>query len=230
MADILHTRKIIYPLGAGVVSAIGFLTAPLSLDYIRSSPGPLDGLEWDDVNRIFSEMEVQGREALSRSIPPAQVSFRRYGEMHYRRQGYEIRVPIPLGELGPESVTEIKANFEGVYREQYGHIMPDTPIDVVSWRVIAQGPKPDLILPSARPRSGGAREAKKGSRYIYLPLTKDFGQVPVYDRYALGAGQSLNGPAVIEERESTVVINGPAKIEVDKANNLMVELESGAGE
>ena len=230
VADILHTRKIIYPLGAGVASAIGFLTAPLSLDYIRSSPGPLGGLEWDDVNRIFSEMEVQGREALSRSIPPAQVSFRRYGEMHYRRQGYEIRVPIPLGELGPESVTEIKANFEGVYREQYGHIMPDTPIDAVSWRVIAQGPKPDLILPSARPRSGGAREAKKGSRYIYLPLTKDFGQVPVYDRYALGAGQSLNGPAVIEERESTVVINGPAKIEVDKANNLMVELESGAGE
>jgi N-methylhydantoinase A/oxoprolinase/acetone carboxylase beta subunit len=175
-------------------------------------------------------MEVQGREALSRSIPPAQVSFRRYGEMHYRRQGYEIRVPIPLGELGPDSVTEIKANFEGVYREQYGHIMPDTPIDAVSWRVIAQGPKPDLILPSARPRSGGAGEAKKGSRYIYLPLTKDFGQVPVYDRYALGAGQSLNGPAVIEERESTVVINGPAKIGVDQANNLMVELGSGTGE
>ena len=230
VARILRSKRIIYPLGAGVASAIGFLTAPLSLDYIRSRPGPLHGLDWDGVNRVIAEMEDEGRAALSRTIPAEQVSFRRYAEMHYRKQGYEIRVPIPLGELGPHSVSEIEGSFEAVYRELYGHIMPGAPIDAVSWRVIAQGPKPGLALPKAEPASGGLEAALKGNRRIYQPAMKGFGPAPVYDRYLLGAGQELRGPAVIEERESTVVINGPAQIRVDQAHNLIADLAAAPGE
>ena len=229
VAGILHSRQVIYPLGAGVASAIGFLTAPLSLDYIRSRPGALHSLDWTEVNRVIDEMEAEGKEALSRTIPPEQVTYRRYAEMHYRKQGYEIRVPIPPGVLGAHSVPQIQSNFEAVYRELYGHIMPDAPIDAVSWRVIAQGPKPDLRLPQAKPSGSGLQAAQKGRREIYLPAAKDFSAAPVYDRYLLSAGLSFKGPAVIEERESTVVINGPALIKVDEANNLIADLAGEGG-
>ena len=71
---------------------------------------------------------------------------------------------------------------------------------------------------------GGAAVAEKGRRRIYLPEAKDFAEVPVYDRYLLGAGVAFEGPAIVEERESTVVVNGAATVEVDTANNLIVEL------
>lgn len=227
VAKILRTGRVIYPLGAGVASAIGFLTAPLALDYIRTRPGPLDSLDWTRVNDALTEMEDEGREALSGTIDPREVSFRRFAEMRYRKQGYEIRVPIPGGVLGPDRIEEIRANFEEVYRALYGHIMEGTPIDAVSWRVIAQGPRPELILPQADPSEAGLRGALKDERQIYLPDSQGLAEVPVYDRYKLGPGLAFSGPAVIEERESTVVINGPAEIAVDPANNLIVDLEKG---
>ena len=106
----------------------------------------------------------------------------------------------------------------------YGHVVPNTPIDVLSWRVIALGGKPDLALPRGRADAGTARDAAKGHRLIYLPNSRAFGDVPVYDRYALAAGTQLDGPAIIEERESTVVINGFGAVQVDQWNNLIVDL------
>jgi N-methylhydantoinase A len=221
VARVLKLPKIIYPFGAGVMSALGFLTAPLAFDFVRSSPARLEQMDWPSVNRVLNEMEEEGRCRLAQSIGDEQVSFRRWADMRYRKQGFDIRVPIPRGELGPESMAEITASFERVYMELYGHIVPNTPIDVMSWRVVAAGPKPDFRLPVNTTKSDSPR---KGSRKIYVP---DAGliNVPVYDRYRLGAGDRLQGPAVIEERESTVVVNGPGEISVDQNRNLIVDLE-----
>jgi N-methylhydantoinase A len=224
VARILHSERVIYPLGAGVASAIGFLTAPLSLDYIRSRPGPLAELDWTEIGRIVAEMEAEGLEVLSRTIAPEQVSFRRFADMRYRKQGYEIRVPIPSGPLNRGRVDQIAANFEETYRSLYGHIMAGTPIDVVSWRVVAQGPKPDFSLPRSEFGPSGLQAAVKGKREIYLPDTAGFGPVPVYDRYLLRPGMKFDAPVVIEERESTVVISGPARVRVDESNNLLADL------
>lgn len=225
VADILRSRRVIYPLGAGVMSAIGFLTAPLSLDFIRTFPGALDDMDWAGVNRVIGEMESKGREILSRTIPADRVSFRRFADMRYRKQGYEIRAIVPAGELGPDRVNELKANFEAAYTAIYGHTMAGAPIDVVSWRVLAMGPRPELILPKSRASSADPATAIKGRRPVYLPALRDFAEVPVYDRYTLPAGAGFSGPAIIEERESTVVVNGPAEIKVDEANNLIVDSE-----
>ena len=96
------------------------------------------------------------------------------------------------------------------------------PIEVVSWRVIAHGPSPDLVLPKAK--AGGPGAALKGSRGAYLPEVKQLVDVPVFDRYALSVGDLLEGPAIIEERESTVVVNGSSRIQVDEFNNLIIDL------
>jgi N-methylhydantoinase A len=221
VARVLKLPKIIYPFGAGVMSAVGFLTAPLAFDFVRSSPERLEQLDWADVNRALADMEDKGKERLSYSLGNTQVSLRRWADMRYRKQGFDIRVPIPAGNLGPGSIAEITASFERVYTELYGHTVPNTPIDVMSWRVVVAGPKPNFSLPV---NTGKSDSAQKGSRKIYVP---DAGliDVPVYDRYRLGAGGCLQGPAIIEERESTVVINGPAGISVDRNRNLIVDLE-----
>ncbi len=221
VARVLKLPKIIYPFGAGVMSAVGFLTAPLAFDFVRSSPARLEQMDWDAVNQSLTEMEDEGRSRLAHSMGDQEVSFRRWADMRYRKQGFDIRVPIPAGKLGPDSIAEITASFERVYAELYGHTVPNTPIDVMSWRVVASGPKPDFKLPVNTSKSDNPR---KGSRKIYVP---DAGliDVPVYDRYRLGADDRLQGPAIIEERESTVVINGPGEISIDQNRNLIVDLE-----
>ena len=145
--------------------------------------------------------------------------------MRYLKQGYEVRVPVPIGALDATRREELKNNFEQAYKAIYGHTMSGAPIEVVSWRVIAHGPNPELVLPKANAKgSGGMEVALKGHREAYLPEAKERIRVPVYDRYALSVGDILDGPAIIEERESTVVVNGSSRIEVDEVNNLIIDL------
>ena len=225
VASILGSPRIIYPMGAGVMSAIGFMTAPLSLDFSRTFPGTLNNFDWQAVNKVLGDMEAEGRSALSQIIPAEQVTFQRYADMRYRKQGHEIRVRVPDGLLGDSRREELKTNFMQVYASLYGHTMPETPIDIVSWRVVAQGPKPQVTLPRAEAdTSGDVESARKGTRPIYLPEQRDSVQIPVYDRYALVLGNVLQGPAIIEERESTVVVNGPGNIRVDEYRNLIVDV------
>jgi N-methylhydantoinase A len=230
VARILRSPSVIYPLGAGVMSAVGFLVAPLSFDFVRTLPGALDALAWDAVARAIGDMEAEGRAVLGRTIPAPEIRFRRFADMRYRKQGYEIRVPIPSGPLDASRRDEIQWSFETAYRAIYGHTVRDAPIEAVSWRVVAQGPRPTLRLPTSAGAGRDPRGARKGARQVYLPDTRGYAEIPVYDRYALGAGTTLQGPAVIEERESTVVVCATARIRVDDASNVIVDVPAAGGD
>ena len=230
VARILQSPSVIFPLGAGVMSAVGFLVAPLSFDFVRTLPGVLDALDWGAVAGTVAEMEAEGRAILGRTIAADQIRFRRFADMRYRKQGYEIRVPIPDGLLHASRRDEIRRNFESAYRAIYGHTVRDAPVEVVSWRVVAQGPRPSLRLPTSARGGRDARAARKGVRRVYVSDARGYTEVPVYDRYALGAGTTLEGPAVIEERESTVVVGAVARIRVDDAANVIVEVPPAGGD
>jgi N-methylhydantoinase A len=99
---------------------------------------------------------------------------------------------------------------------------------VVSWRVAAHGPKPTLRLPAeaggpAASDSGDPSAALKTRRPAYLPERSGFAEVPVYDRYRLAPGHEVAGPAIVEERESTVVVGPDARARIDNWRNLVIE-------
>jgi len=224
IARILRCPRVVYPLAAGVMSAVGFLCAPLAFDFVRSLPGRLEAMDWDAVNAVLAEMERQGIEVLRRTIPKDRITFRRYGDLCYRRQGYEIRVPVPAGELGPPSQAAIRDAFEQAYGAIYGHVLPDLEIDVVSWRVVAMGPRPVLHSPTIEAAGAGGKSALKGRRPVWMPELEGFEDVPVYDRYRLAPGDACDGPAIVEERESTVVLGPDARARVDDTLNLIADL------
>ncbi|MEM7644331.1 MAG: hydantoinase/oxoprolinase family protein [Pseudomonadota bacterium] len=224
VASILRCPRVIYPLGAGVMSALGFLTAPMSIGLSRSRPSQLDQMDWAEAARVIAEMQEEGRAVLGRTIDPADITFRIFADMRYVLQGTEVRVPVDLPRFDAGQRDALMTAFETTYAQVYGHKM-DAPAELISWRVIAEGPKPDLALKRATDATG---DPIKGRRDIYIPTAKTMQPVPVYDRYKLAPGTSLAGPAIIEERESTVVINGPARIDVDGYSNLIVDLDGGA--
>jgi len=220
VARILGSPSVIYPPSAGVMSAIGFLVAPVSFDLVRSMPGVLSSLDWTAVQKLVAEMEAEGARLVRSSGNAADVTFRRFADMRYQKQGFEIRVPLPDGRLDASAEDAIRARFEAVYARIYGHLVPDAPVESVSWRIVASGAVPTLRPAKTTLAAGDLRGAVKGERTIYLPDTNSFGPAPVYDRYKLPRNASFEGPAVVEEVESTVVIGGSARITVDEFANL----------
>jgi N-methylhydantoinase A len=114
--------------------------------------------------------------------------------------------------------------FERVYKQLYGRIGPNVGLEVMSWRLVVSGPKPTLRLKAEGPESGTAEEALKGQRRVYHPEWREYRETPVYDRYKLAPGATFVGPAIVEERESTVVIGPNAQVAVDELRNLRVDL------
>ncbi|HEY8291851.1 MAG TPA: hypothetical protein VIG44_05160, partial [Thermomicrobiales bacterium] len=211
-----------------VTSALGFLVAPLAFDYVRSFFSPLHDLNFDHVNTLLDEMEGEGNATLAAAgVAPEQITYRRTAEMRYRNQGHEVPVPLPDGPLSAAMLPALEAAFGEVYRCLYGRVAEGVPLEVLNWRIVASGPRPEINLAAEVVGTASAAHAIKGEREIYLPEESGFAPVPVYDRYALAPGAAFAGPAVIEERESTTIIGGGA-VRVDTYRNLIVAMKGEA--
>jgi len=225
VAEILRSPELVIPLGAGVASTIGFLIAPLAFDYVRSYVGRLTELDWTVVNARFAEMEREGRETLrSAGANDDEITIVRTAELRYVGQGHQVPIEVPFGELDADSAPELEARFEKAYLALYGRVARGNPLEAINWRLVASTPTPELVLQTPDRLHADRQDivAQKGERAIYLPEAKGFVTVPVYDRYLLQPGRTFSGPAIVEERESTLVIGPEALVSVDAMANLVI--------
>ncbi len=226
VARILGAKQVIAPLAAGVTSALGCLTAPLSFEDVRSLPGLLANTDWSAINKLYEEMERRGLELLKEAgIPEGQAELVRSADMRLTGQIHEINVPVPDGELGPSQLGRVEADFHDIYQELYSRRNLNIPIEVQNWRLLVKGPQPSVNLreePIAQDADASA--ALKGTRKAYFRVSDGYVDCPVYDRYRLKPGSQIQGPAIIEEQESTAVIGPQDKASVDQWLNLVFEI------
>ncbi|MCA1555049.1 MAG: hydantoinase/oxoprolinase family protein, partial [Chloroflexi bacterium] len=181
-------------------------------------------LDWARAQSLLDEMQAEGESLLvSSGVMSSQIQHRREVDMRYVGQGHEIRVRLPSGTLDEGSVSALHAAFEAEYLRLYGRLGPPVPVEIINWRVVSSGPKPSVRLQSTSAASGDADSALKGKRFAYFPELGGMHQTPVYDRYRLGVGASFDGPAIVEERESTLIVGPHARACVDEQYNLVVE-------
>ncbi|MCP1336968.1 hydantoinase/oxoprolinase family protein [Futiania mangrovi] len=220
----LRMRSVICPLGAGVASAFGFLASPMSFEFVQASVAALDDLDAATLADMFGGLEARGRELLSSAgVDPASFGVRILASMRYQGQGYEVDVPMPEDALDGGLQPKLKAAFEKAYGDLYGRIEAGMPVEVVSWRLIVASPYPDLKPQAADVQGGDIADALKGTRRIYDGEARDFVEAPVYDRYKLTEGMTAAGPAIVEERESTLVVPAHSTIRIDRYRNLIVD-------
>ena len=228
VAELLGSTELVLPYGAGVTSAMGLLVAPLAFDFVRSYYGRLDELDWSEVNRIFKEMERDGTDLLVESgAGPDEIAHTRTADIRYVGQGHEIRVPIPDGILTIAERQAIYEDFDRVYQSLYGREGPPVGLEALTWRVVSRGPRPEQVGADPDDVTGDAKAARKGERPAYFPSAGGFVPTPVYDRYRLGPGSTMTGPAIIEERESTAIIGPGGRVHVDDRLNIVVAVGGG---
>jgi N-methylhydantoinase A len=223
VAEILRLPTVISPFGAGVGSTFGLLAAPLAFDFVRSAYSRLDDLDWDFANSLLNEMAEEGRKVLEGSgLLSRDISYQRTADLRYVGQGHEVSVPLPDGTLEAKQLDTISEIFESTYRSLYGRKGPDVPLEVINWRVVARGPQPELNM-QLHDDSSKRGDAIKGSRLAYFS-ERDYSETPIYDRYALKPGMTFAGPAIVEERESTLIIGTRGRARVDEKLQIVVEL------
>ena len=223
VARLVGSPKMLIPVGAGVASALGFLVSPVASEEMTSYVIKLNDANWLHINKFLASMEEKGFEFLNRAfVDRNTATVERVAEMRYSGQGHEITVTLPDGDLSVDSLTEIERRFRAEYELRYQRSIENVPMEAVTWRVVVSGVSPD-IEPSQSIQSVDS-EYFKGTRKVWFPNQKTALDCPVYDRYALPVGLVFDGPAIIEEMESTTVVGLNSSFVVDGHRDILVTL------
>jgi N-methylhydantoinase A len=204
VAEMLEAPRVVYPVNASVLSAFGTLVTPVRIDLARSMVRPLASLDPTERDRLLDELREEGRRVLAAAGVPAERIRFRYGiDSRYVGQGNEITVWVGEGESWPATDDEVTTRFEADYRRIYGLTIPDVGVEAVTWRLSAYAdadPVEPVAVVASTPGSPRTHRSVRFSR------NQDAIDTPVYRREDLGVGQQIDGPVIVEERETTAVI------------------------
>lgn len=214
---------LIIPPSPGTASALGLLVTDLKHEFSCTRIMKDSDADIAQINKLFASMETEGKLVLQREgVVESRMSFWREIEMRYKGQSYELSIECPKGAIGLDTVLEVVSRFHVEHKKTYGHCSPTQPVELVNFRVTAIG-----SIPKPRHRefpSKGLRleDAQKGTRRVFFQEMGTFTETPIYDRYQLAAGHYFQGPAVVEEIDSTSLIHPGFKVDVDHFGNLRV--------
>lgn len=226
LAKKLGAPSILVPPIAGVGSALGFFTASRAFDLVRSHKISLKEADFAEIEELFQNMEKEGTAVLQKGGTTKDIRYERSLDMRFVGQGAETNVPILHRNFAQMTKEEVRYLFDQAYEALYGRTYPESEVEFVSFRVRVELPQPSLRLPKIEKKVSSLQEAIKGQHPAYSPIARDFIPFTVYDRYSLFAGAKFEGPAIIEERESTAIVGEDAAVSVDEYGFLWITLDA----
>jgi N-methylhydantoinase A len=217
----LGMAGIIVPLYPGVFSAIGLLTSDVKHDYIQSKMAPLSEVKPEAVNDMFERLAAQAREELrSDGFARHDIRIERALDMRYAGQGYEIAVACPAEPLRAADLNELRIAFDHQHGSMFGHMAPEEPVEIVSYRVRGIGLVPPVELPKFARTGAALADARRGTQRARFDGAEF--DCPIYQREQLDVGSSIAGPAILAQLDCTTVIRPGQFGRVDEWKNLIV--------
>jgi N-methylhydantoinase A len=224
VAKKLGLSRLIAPRGAGVASALGLLIAPARVDRVATVAREMEQVVWPDLEATFARLEADARAVLAATLPHgAAPAIARLADIRYVGQASELVVPLPAGPYTAASRGALMQAFEASYVAAFTRTPPTTQVEIINVRVSASIAIDAGALP-AQAAAAAQADPIKGTRPVYFPEFREFRPTAVYDRYALLPGQAFAGPAIVEERESTLVVGPGGRFEVAASGNIIVSI------
>lgn len=211
LADSLDMNRVIIPRASGVLSAYGLLAADEKQDAVRTYRHPLADVDTDQVAGIFTELEADVLDAVS---DPANATLDRSVDLKYAGQSFELTVEVD----GQFDVETAKQRFADAHETAYGYKM-DEPVHLVNCRITATIARTPPALDY-----GAAGDPQKATREAVF--ADGVHETPVYDRTQLAPNETIQGPAVVEENESTTVVPPAWTVSVREDGALVAETEA----
>ena len=217
----MSISRVIVPPNPGVFSARGILTMDLAHTYVRAYARSLNKLDIPELDGIFKEIEDSALETLvAEGMKEDQIEYVRSLDMSYQGQQYYIETPVPGGKLTEKARMEIGNAFENLHENKYGHRVT-APLATANIRLKAIGKIKDVLVTEISQGKDIPNGAIKQPRKVYLEGI--LADVPIYERDELLGGNTVIGPAIIEEPFHTTVVMPGQVLRVDKLGNLIID-------
>ena len=226
LARKIGAPRIMVPPLAGVGSALGFFTAPVAFDLTRSHRVALDDADFRQIEQLFKELENEGAAILQEADRGQEITFDRTLMMRFVGQGAETDLTIDARPFDQWSKEQIREFFDGVYQKLYGRTYPETPVEFVTFKLRASLPQRPFRIPPLKNTGSSIEACLKGERQAFSLIKKDYIPFKVFNRFKLFAGAVLSGPAIIEEKESTIIVGEDASASVDEYGFVWIDLTS----
>jgi N-methylhydantoinase A len=220
----LEIQKVIVPPHPGILCAMGLLVADARNDYVKTSLRNLTNADPAFLEAGFQELESQARKWLTdEGFAPIYQRLTRSLDLRYVRQNFELSVAVPAGEVTLETVRLLTHRFYGEHERNYGHFTAGEPIQVVNFRVRAEGLtrkfQPDRLVGAQL----DAEAIRLGEREVWFDAQKPV-LTPILYRACLRPGERLTGPLVIEQMDSTTIVPPGDTAVVDPFGNIVIDL------
>jgi N-methylhydantoinase A len=214
---------VLVPLYPGLNCALGMLQTSVRHSYLRSEIGSLARIATERVNELFAGLEAQAmQEATGEGFSPGEAKITRLLDLRYPHQGYSLCVPCPA-PFDDAARRTVKDAFDSLHQNVYGQSAPNENAEIVTFRLQSEIIVPRLALPELPRTDGNAARAIKGQRPLYDTELQKFMRVNVWDRTKLLAGDLFEGPAVIEQFDSTAVALAGQTVSVEANGALIIE-------
>ncbi|MFN8215206.1 MAG: hydantoinase/oxoprolinase family protein [Solirubrobacterales bacterium] len=230
VARLLGITRVLIPEHPGVTSAGGLLTTDLRYDVTQSYLQPLTDVDPPELARRYEAEEEAMRARLRKDgIADDDIAIEWAADLRYQGQSYELKVPLESSRIDADTLSRLSEAFHETHRREFGHAFPGMGIAFVNLRLTGTGRLPRLSAPTVE---GGSTE---DAHLVDTPATFESEggvytvDVPVYAHEKLPVDESVPGPAIVTQVDSTTLVPPDCTVERDPHNNLIIEIPPGAG-
>ncbi len=222
LAQELQMKKVVVPMAASVFSAWGMMMSDLRRDYFVTQLIDLSPPAAEKIESVFADTEQIAKSTFdSEGIDQSKVSFLRYGKFRYQNQEHTTEVLIE-GEITPQSLEEIADKFHQTYEREYSYRLT-APVEMVGIHLVARAEVGKLSMKPKALTDRPASDALKGARIVDYALEGKH-EAQIYDGEKLKPGMTFDGPAIIEDPGTTIVVHPQNTVEIDAYKNIHIIL------
>jgi N-methylhydantoinase A/oxoprolinase/acetone carboxylase beta subunit len=221
------TPWVVVPNYPGVTAALGLLATDMVYEYVSTVYQRFSAIDAGDLERAFEELEEQARRQLEEDgLPADRILIQRVADCRYLGQGYELRVDVPSGAIDDAWLKKVRADFDDIHEREYSRRFEDSDMEIPNVRVRGIGLMPALEVPETD-AGGSADNALRYERDAWFRVGGELKQVSTrfYDRSALKAGNELEGPAIVNQYDSTTVIPPGLTARIDRFGNVVIAIQ-----
>ena len=221
------TPWVLVPPYPGVTAAMGLLATDMVYEYAATVYQRLSTLDAVALQRVFEELEERARVQLEDDgVTPDRIVIQRVVDCRYLGQGYELRVDAPSGQIDHDWGEKVRSDFHDNHEREYSRRFEESDIELPNVRVRGIGLMPPLASMEVEHGAASADAALRHEGKAWFRVGGTLSEVPTryYDRSALKAGNRLDGPAIVNQYDTTTVIPPGVSAHVDRFGNLIIEI------
>ena len=224
----LENPVLIVPRESSIFCAAGMLMSDLQHNFVRTYAVLLNEADPQTFGRLFDEMKKEGKQLLvSEGIRESDIEYRYSLDLRYVKQYHEVEVPVTAQEVDLFNIESMAKKFHPAHNALYGYSLEDqgTPLELINMRLVCIGTTEKPKFQEQKLATEDPAQAYKTDRQVYLPNQAEFRQVPVFDGLALQFGNRIEGPAIVEQVNTTTFVAPEFNVLTDRFGSFTMYLK-----